>query len=784
MNLNSELTATESQDSDFHAQRDLAELLETMHEGFYSVDQNWIITRVNSFHERMSGLSRKDQIGKNLFEVFSSSDDLTHSLYFKTLTEVMESRMSSTIEIFLPSQKIWVALRIYPRGNEGLAIFYMDITERKNTEEALLLEKHKLEAIFQDSPAAMALWQGPDMRFEKVNPEYQKIFENRRLEGPIADALPELVEQNFPKMLLDVLHTGKPFVGYEVLAKIGKAGCNELEDHYYDFSYLRINDAAGKPYGVYDHAVDVTDRVKARLKLEESESKLRLALQTGRIGFYDLNIPSGRVVFSEQMYRDWGIEKEDSHQLDSILQRIHPEDLNRVMSLIEHVIATREAYFIQYRIIKPNGQTAWIEAHGLVSYDEQGEPIRFFGTSVDITDSKNSGEELRQAKENAERASQTKSFFLANMSHEIRTPLGVILGYTDLLKDDDLDASERMSYLDTISRNGKALTRIIDDILDLAKVESGKLETEEIEFSIYDLVNDIMDLFRESVKAKGIELVLNVSSDIPKRIVSDPTRLRQILINIVGNAVKFTDEGQVEIFMRSSQLPSGKKLFKVNIVDSGVGISAEQRDKLFQPFVQADNSTTRKYGGTGLGLVLSQRLAKALGGDVSLLDANERKGTAFEFTFIADLPLEMALPKALKSESADGLIKAALPLSGINILLAEDSPDNQLLVRRVLIKNGATVDSAVNGVEAFRMGLMGDYDLVLMDIQMPYMDGYETTKALREAGFHKPIIALTAHAMAEERARTHAAGCNGHLTKPLNAKELLDTIARNVNLKN
>ncbi|RYZ56791.1 MAG: response regulator, partial [Proteobacteria bacterium] len=325
-----------------------------------------------------------------------------------------------------------------------------------------------------------------------------------------------------------------------------------------------------------------------------------------------------------------------------------------------------------------------------------------------------------------------------------------------------------------------ALTRIIDDILDLAKVESGKLETEEIEFSIYDLVNDIMDLFRESVKAKGIDLVLSVSSDIPRRIVSDPTRLRQILINIVGNAVKFTDEGQVEIFIRSSELNNGKKLFKVNIVDSGVGISAEQRDKLFQPFVQADNSMTRKYGGTGLGLVLSQRLAKALGGDVSLLEANGRKGSAFEFTFVADLPKDLGLPKVLQSAPGLEASKAALPLYGINVLLAEDSPDNQLLVRRVLIKNGATVDSAVNGVEAFRMGLMGDYDLVLMDIQMPYMDGYEATKALREAGFHKPIIALTAHAMAEERARTHAAGCNGHLTKPLNAKELLETIAKNV----
>jgi PAS domain S-box-containing protein len=780
MNLKSEVIAAESNHSDYHAQRDLAELLETMHEGFYSVDRNWIITRVNSYHERISGLSRQQQIGKNLFNVFSSSIDLTQSTYFQKLTEVMEHRVSSNVEIYLPSQMIWIALRIYPKGNEGLAVFYMDVTERKKAEEALILEKHKLEAIFQDSPAAMALWQGQDLHFEKINPEYQKIFENRRLEGPISEALPEIVAQGFPDVLRNVLNTGEPFVGHEVLAKIGKDDGGKLEDRYYDFTYLRINDANGNPYGVYDHAVDVTDRVKARLSLEESESKLRLALQTGRIGFYDLNLLTQQVVCSEQMHKDWGMEKRDYHDLDSMLKQIHPEDLSSVVSKIEGALKSGEPYFIQYRVIKPDNNTVWIEAHGQVSYDEQGQPIRFFGTSVDITDTRNAGEELRQAKENAERASQTKSFFLANMSHEIRTPLGVILGYSDLLKDDGLDDSERKSYLDTISRNGKALTRIIDDILDLAKVESGKLETEEIEFSLCDLVNDIMDLFRETVKAKGIQLLLTHSNDIPKRIVSDPTRLRQILINIVGNAVKFTEEGQVDVCIGSNDHSDGKRAFKVKIVDSGVGISPDQRDKLFQPFVQADNSMTRRYGGTGLGLVLSQRLAKALGGDVNLMDENDSKGACFEFTFVADVPPELEVSKAVELVRNSNANKVALPLSGVNILLAEDSPDNQLLIRRVLLKNGATVDSAVNGVEAFRMGLMGDYDLVLMDIQMPYMDGYEATKALREAGFHKPIIALTAHAMAEERARTHAAGCNGHLTKPLNAKELLETISRNV----
>ena len=383
---------------------------------------------------------------------------------------------------------------------------------------------------------------------------------------------------------------------------------------------------------------------------------------------------------------------------------------------------------------------------------------------------------FEEAKIEAERSNQAKSAFLANMSHEIRTPLGAILGFTDLLKEPDLSNEDRNQFLDTITRNGKALTKIIDDILDLAKVESGKLDVENIDLSIFSLIDDVMDVFRERTKAKGIFLRSQFDKNTPARILSDPTRIRQILINVVGNAIKFTEVGGVIIDVRTGQSAGLKTQFIISVKDTGVGISDEEKIRLFQPFMQADNSTTRKYGGTGLGLALSKRLAVALGGDIAIENRVSETGTTFTFTFLAMLS-ELNVQKSKKIDAdAYRTRNENLPLDGIRVLLADDSIDNRVLVEIMLGKEGASVESATNGLEAFRMGMNGTYDVILMDIQMPVMDGYEATRSLREAGYRKPIVALTAHAMAEERARTLAAGCNGHLTKPLNQLQLIETV--------
>lgn len=288
------------------------------------------------------------------------------------------------------------------------------------------------------------------------------------------------------------------------------------------------------------------------------------------------------------------------------------------------------------------------------------------------------------------------------------------------------------------------------------------------------LLGDVLQLFREKQREKGIALQLEIAPGVPGRIRSDPTRLRQILINIVGNAVKFTHSGAVRVLVSSERNSEGNWSLRVGVRDTGVGIAPEQRGKLFQPFVQADNTTTRKYGGTGLGLVLSNRLAQALGGEVRLeeldrVDPGSTFGIYFVADAVADRPADIEVVEASTPEGGS-------PLGNLRILLADDSPDNRLFLQRILASHGAHVDTAADGEVLCRMACAGVYDVVLVDLQMPVMDGYEATRRLRADGYTRPIIALTAHAMAEERARTKAAGCDGHLTKPVHQPELLATI--------
>lgn len=390
----------------------------------------------------------------------------------------------------------------------------------------------------------------------------------------------------------------------------------------------------------------------------------------------------------------------------------------------------------------------------------------------DITIEKLAQSELIRAKDESERANNLKTTFLANMSHEIRTPLASIMGFAEVLKEKILTETDKDRFLDMIIKNGCSLSRIIDDILDLSKVESGHLEVENTETAFDHLIFEVLAMFREKAKSKNIFLNLNLGSHVPIRIKSDPTRVRQILINLIGNAVKFTKDGGVIIDIHSEMLTGDQCKFKINICDTGIGLTSEQAERLFRPFTQADNSTTRKYGGTGLGLTLSKRLAQALGGDIQIVKTSLGEGSTFSFEFTALVTTEENRCQIPENTHPPVMIN----LNHVRILLAEDSPDSQELIKYVLANHGACVTVASDGAEALELARKNEFDVVLMDIQMPELDGYEVTRTLRSENFSKPIIALTAHAMLEERVKTKAAGCDAHITKPLNFRQLVSTI--------
>ncbi len=379
---------------------------------------------------------------------------------------------------------------------------------------------------------------------------------------------------------------------------------------------------------------------------------------------------------------------------------------------------------------------------------------------------------LEEARVAAERANSTKSQFLANMSHEIRTPLGAIMGFSELIKDPKLGRFEREEYISVIERNSEQLMRIVDDILDLSKVEAGMMLIENIQFSLQEALSEFSSLMEFKAQEKGIYFKSKATTPLPSTIICDPTRLRQILMNVVGNAIKFTDVGHVELRVGYVE---GHLDFEIE--DTGRGISSEQEVHLFKAFTQADESTTRQYGGTGLGLSLTRNLAQALGGHFLLKKSEVGRGSVFAFHIKASALRDAKVFSDLRFNSSPA--RPGTPageLSEVRILLVEDSPDNQALISIFLNRAGARVDIASDGQQGVNMALAGEYELILMDVQMPIMDGFGAVKELRSKNYQKPIVALTAHAMKEERDRCLGAGFSDFISKPVNRDDLVNKI--------
>jgi PAS domain S-box-containing protein len=390
-------------------------------------------------------------------------------------------------------------------------------------------------------------------------------------------------------------------------------------------------------------------------------------------------------------------------------------------------------------------------------------------------------EELRGAKVAAEAASTAKSEFLANMSHEIRTPLTAILGFSEILEDGPLDSSQ-LDAINTIKRNGEYLLKLINDILDLSKIEAGQLEIEPELCSPVKLVDGVAELMGVRADSKGLAIEVEHHLPADRLIQTDPMRLRQILINLIGNAIKFTEVGRVRVVVDEVHAAGTAPRIRFSVRDTGIGLCESQVRQLFRPFTQVDSSSTRRYGGTGLGLVISKRLAQKLGGDIEVY-CQPAQGCTFTVTIRAsEVPLATYAPPQSASAAAQSEL---LPLGSesrgrlpFRVLLAEDGLDNQRLISMLLKKGGIECTLAENGKQAYEMALEArtagqPFAVILMDMQMPVMDGYQAATKLREAGYNLPIVALTAHAMNGDREKCLAAGCDDYMTKPAKRENLL-----------
>ncbi|MGH8047310.1 MAG: PAS domain S-box protein, partial [Chthoniobacterales bacterium] len=509
--------------------------------------------------------------------------------------------------------------------------------------------------------------------------------------------------------------------------------------------------------------MDVTERRLADEALRESEERWQLALAGSEAGVWDWNIRTGEMFYSERWLQMFGCD--DAGPPDSpeeLLGLIHPDDREFVRRRTLDLLRRKSELFrCEYRMRRADGNYTWILGHAKAHFDESGRSTRMIGTLIDISDRKKVEAELLDAKDLAEGANRAKSDFLAMMSHEIRTPLNGVLGFAELLAGTPLDAGQR-EYVRTIRESGSNLLHVLNDILDYSKIESGRLAIDNQPTVLCELVESAAETFRAKAAAKRLRIETVVSPDTPRVVMTDALRLQQVLMNLVSNAVKFTSAGFVRLSVVSfgSTDGAGRVPVRFTVEDTGIGISGDDLPRLFEPFEQLDISMARRFGGTGLGLSIVHRLVRMMDGRITATSA-PGLGTTFVVDF--HLPIVTIPPRPQPvTEVIPALVK---PDRSIAILLVEDNAVNRRLARLMLERLGYQPDEAEDGAAAVALAQQRSYDVVLMDIQMPGMDGYEAARRIRERMPNAQIIALTAHAMPSDRARSKAHGMCEHLTK-------------------
>jgi len=560
------------------------------------------------------------------------------------------------------------------------------------------------------------------------------------------------------------------------IVNCGKGG----REYVLDIEIQPIRDEAGKLTGFMAIESDITDRVELREHIKRQEELLRETGEVAGVGGWEYDILTSSMTWNVVSRRLHEVDHDYVPTIQKAIAFYEPVCQPLIAAAFEQAILTGKSFDIELPLITKTGKKMWVRKVGRAEF-KNGRPVRIFGAFQDIT-------AYRIAKDAAESANRSKSEFLANMSHEIRTPMTAIMGYAELLADDESfisDPNQIVKAAKTIYRNGEHLMSLINDILDLTKIENDKLALELAAYSPIVIVKEVLSLMQIRANEKQISLDLKIVERIPEKIITDPIRLRQILVNLIGNAIKFTERGGVILEIR--QVVDRELLLEIDVVDSGIGIELKNQSHLFKPFAQADSSVTRRFGGTGLGLTISSRLAEILSGSVRIVESSPGIGSRFRVTIpVGDLnqlqidstnsgieKRDQSLPKAVSQQHVS--------LKGQRILLAEDGLDNKRLIEFLLNKEGAIVTVVENGQLAVEIALQAvenneEFHAILMDMQMPVMDGYEATALLRTKGYSGRIIALTAHAMTGDREMCLASGCSDYVSKPVNAQNLFAAI--------
>jgi PAS domain S-box-containing protein len=751
-------------------------ILESVNEGIWVIDANDRITYINRGMTTIAGIPREHMLGVNVWEYFATSTRGEFQTYAVQTKETLRPVHYEAVTVITPAgrhsyQSGWLIPVVKQGQFDGMLVTTQDVTERHQLEEALRRQEAHLRGIFENAAIGIVIVD-KTWHFIEANTKMLQMF------GYTWEELAQLTpkEITYPDDISITAEYIQKLMARQMTSfQMEKRYVRKDGSLFWAITYIAVltYDATGAVSAALAITIDITQRKWAEEALRRSEERFDLAMRGSNDGLWDWNLETNEVYFSPRWKEMLGYA---DHELKSHLSewrnRIHPEDFSRVIAEVTaYLEKTFPIYQTIHRLQHHDGHYVWILTRGIALWNEQGQPYRMVGTHTDLTMQKQIEAELRQAKETAELANRAKSTFLANMSHELRTPLNGILGFAQILLRDRTLTTEQLEHIKVIHRSGEYLLTLINDILDLSKIEAGKIEVYPVVVNFEEFITGITDLFRMRAQQKGIQFHYEVLSPLPAGILADDKRLRQVLINLLGNAVKFTSQGSVTL-----KIGYHHDKLRFQVEDTGVGIAPDDLATIFEPFHQVGNHQY-KTEGTGLGLPITKKLVEKMGGE---LRVESVLGRGSIFWILLELPEAPVVQE--KTSQLPVIIgyqrDEKLSVGSVQLLVIDDKWENRAVLVNLLTPLGFQVVEASNGQEALTLLEAVRPDLIIVDLVMPVMNGLEFTQQVRSlpAFQNLPIIAASASVFETYQQDSLSAGCNAFLAKPIRLEVLLQLL--------